>query len=48
MNKRYPRLEINLSALSHNVKEIVNACAEQGVAAVSYTHLEHLKLGKRD
>lgn len=32
MNKRYPRLEINLSALSHNVKEIVNACAEQGVA----------------
>lgn len=32
MNKRYPRLEINLSALSHNVKEIVNACAEHGVA----------------
>lgn len=32
MNQRYPRLEINLSALNHNVKEIVNACAEQGVA----------------
>lgn len=32
MNQRYPRLEINISALRHNVKEIVNACAEQGVA----------------
>ena len=32
MKERYPRLEINLSALSHNVREVVNACAEQGVS----------------
>lgn len=32
MKERYPKLEINLSALRHNVEEVVGACGEQGVS----------------
>ena len=34
MKLRYPRLEINLSALRNNAKRIVDMCGEQGVSVV--------------